>query len=118
MEENFEQPCKQPQIQQSLPNSTAVLVLGILSIAPFCCVGIVGLTLGIIALVLAGKAEKEYRSQPAGAYTVSSYKNMTAGKVCAIIGVCIGSLYVIYLIFYLFVIGVALSSLPMFEMFS
>jgi hypothetical protein len=117
MEDNFEQQQQQLQIQQSLPNSTAVLVLGILSIAPFCCVGVIGLTLGIIALVLAGKAEKEYRTHP-GLYAVSSYKNMTAGKICAIIGTCIGSIYVIYIIFYLFVIGAALSALPMFEMFS
>ena len=116
MEEHFEQQYQQSQIQQSLPNSTAVLVLGILSIAPFCCTPVVGLTLGIIALVLAGKAEKEYRNRQ-GVYTVSSYKNMTAGKVCAIIGVCLGSLYTLYLIFYLFVIGAALSALPMFERF-
>ena len=40
---------------QKLPNATAVLVLGILSIVTCCCYGVVGLILGIIALVLAKK---------------------------------------------------------------
>ncbi|MDR3094815.1 MAG: hypothetical protein LBU62_09290 [Bacteroidales bacterium] len=115
MEENFAP--QQPPIQQPLPNSTAVLVLGILSIAPFCCTGVIGLTLSIIALVLASKAEKEYRTHP-GVYTVSSYKNMNAGKICAIIGTCMSAIYLGYIIFYLFIIGTALSALPLFEMFS
>ena len=41
----------QQTVQQPLPNSTAVLVLGILSIAICWCYGLFGVTMGIIALV-------------------------------------------------------------------
>jgi len=82
---------------QQLPNATAVLVLGILSIVFCICYGIVGLTLGIIALVLANKSLKLYNSAPT-AYTTASYKNLSAGRVCAIIGTCLSSLYIIFAI--------------------
>ena len=39
--------------QIPVPNSAAVLVLGILSIVLCFCYGLIGMTLGIIALVLA-----------------------------------------------------------------
>ena len=41
--------------KRNLPNGTAVLVLGILSIVTCCCYGFIGLTFGIIAVVLANK---------------------------------------------------------------
>lgn len=82
---------------QPLPNATAVLVLGILSIVFCICYGVVGLTLGIIALVLANKSMKLYNSSPA-TYTPASYKNLSAGRVCAIIGTCLSSLYIIFAI--------------------
>ena len=46
------------QTKQPLPNATAVLVLGIISIVGCFCYGIVGLICGIIALILASKAKK------------------------------------------------------------
>ena len=45
---------------QQLPNSTAVLVLGIISIPTCFCYGIVGMICGIIALVMNGRATKLY----------------------------------------------------------
>ena len=47
----FQQQFSQPFGQQQLPNATAVLVLGIISIVGCFCYGIIGLILGIIALV-------------------------------------------------------------------
>lgn len=96
---------------QTLPNSTAVLVLGILSIITCFCYGFVGVTLGIIALVLSSKANKLYALN-SEAYTDSSYKNMKAGKVCAIIGLCISSLYFLIVLFYILILGVAFSAMP------
>lgn len=88
--------------QQSLPNATIALVLGILSIPGCCCYGILGLILGIIAWVLAkGDINKFY--QYPGAYSESSLKNAKAGKVCGIIGTVLGAIYIIMLI-----IGIAL----------
>ncbi|MCC7331835.1 MAG: DUF4190 domain-containing protein [Flavobacteriales bacterium] len=104
----------QPSLQD-LPNSTGVLVLGILSIVFCFCYGIIGLTLGIISIVMASKANKLYLSNPQG-YTESSYKNMKAGRICGIIGVCLSSLYVIVVIIYISIIGAALTSMPWEEM--
>lgn len=112
-----QKPLDEMQMQQALPNSTAVLVLGIISIVSCWCVGIVGLVLGIIALVLASKAKQLYLKSP-GNYTQSSYGNLKAGKVCAIIGVCLSGLYVLYAIVYFLILGAAFTALPWAEMMS
>jgi len=117
MEQNYQnqQPQQQFIPQTALPNSTAVLVLGILSIVICWCYGIVGIILGIIALVLSKKANEEYKREP-GKYTLSSYNNMKAGKVCAIIGLCISALMLLYVIFWLVILGATLTSLPWHEL--
>lgn len=93
--------------QQNLPNSTAVLVLGILSIVfCCCCYGFIGLILSVIAVILASKANKIYNTEP-NAYSESSYKNMKAGKVCAIIGICLSSLFMLIGLGYLILFGTA-----------
>jgi len=98
--------------QVPLPNGTAVLVLGIVSIATCICYGLPGLICGIIALVLAGKARNAYLQGPER-YTRASYNNMKAGKICAIIGVCLSALMMIYVIIWLAVLGAALSTAPL-----
>lgn len=85
-------------MQRDLPNATAILVLGIVSIVTCWCYGIIGLGCGIAALIMAGKSLKEYQQNPAG-YTTSSYNNTKAGKVCGIIGVILSGLYMLYVIF-------------------
>jgi hypothetical protein len=97
--------------QVPVPNSTAVLVLGIISIALCWCYGIVALTCGIIAIVLSNKALTLYKQNPS-AYTLSSYNNLKGGRICAIIGVCLGALYIIIVIAYIAIVGTALSMLP------
>lgn len=83
--------------QQALPNATAILVLGICSIV-ICSLGPI---LGTIALVLAKGARKELEANPQR-YTEGSVKNMNTGKICGIIGLCIGLLvwviWAVYLI--------------------
>ena len=97
--ENFqEQEVKTVFIEhENLPNSTAVLVLGILSIVFCWCYGILGVILGIIALVLANKDLKLYKANPEK-YSESSYKNLSAGKVTAIIGLSLSGLFLLYVI--------------------
>jgi len=90
--------------QISLPNSTPVLILGILSILSCCCYGIPGLILGIIGLVLGNKDIKLYNANPNG-YTISSYKNSKAGKVCSIIGLIFSALYLLVLVLFLIFFG-------------
>ena len=99
-----------PPVQQMLPNSTAVLVLGILSIAVCWCYGLFGITMGIIALVLSGKAKALYNENPEK-YTQASYKNMSAGRVCAIIGTSLSAIYVAIIIIYVMIVGAAIGTL-------
>jgi uncharacterized membrane protein YjgN (DUF898 family) len=89
---------------QTLPNSVGVLVLGILSICFCWCYGIVSIIVGIVALVLASAAEKEYQANP-GRYSLSSYKNLKAGKTCAVIGLCLAGLAILCLIAYVIIVG-------------
>jgi hypothetical protein len=88
-------------MQQALPNATAVLVLGILSIVTCCCYGVIGLILGIIALVLAKKDKALYNANPS-VYTEGSFKNLNAGRICAIIGLVLN---IIYLLIYIALIA-------------
>ncbi|MGC6430576.1 MAG: CCC motif membrane protein [Jejuia sp.] len=79
--------------QQKLPNSTLILVFGILSILTCCCYGIVGLILGIVAIVLAKKATKVYAADP-DAY--SGFQNVKTGKVLGIIGIILSGIYLLF----------------------
>ena len=97
-----------PQNQQNLPNSVGVLVLGILSIVFCWCYGIPGLALGIISLIMAKKANALYANSPES-YTESSFKNVKAGKICAIVGLCLSSVYAIFIIIYVAIIGAAVG---------
>jgi hypothetical protein len=83
--------------QRPLPNATAVLVLGILSI-------VVCSICGIIGLVLANRDLRLYNSHPE-MYTEGSLSNLKAGRVCSIIGVVLLGLAFLYFIFVLVFIG-------------
>jgi len=97
-------------ILQTLPNSSAVLVLGILSIALCWCIGIVGLVLGIIALVLSSKAKTLYFQNPE-LYSIGSYKNMNAGRTCAIIGTSLSGVYLLFAVIKWILVGGAILAL-------
>lgn len=82
--------------KQKLPNATAVLVLGILSILTCCCWGIIGLILGIVALILAKKDIALYIENPE---LYDGYSNINTGRVLAIIGIILSTLYLIFTIY-------------------
>lgn len=84
--------------QMELPNATAILVLGIISIVGCFCYSVPGLICGIIALSMGGKSLRMYDENP-GMYTVNSYNNAKAGRICAIIGTILSVLFFLYLIF-------------------
>lgn len=88
--------------QQKLPNSTLILVFGILSIITCCCYGIVGLILGIVAVILASKATKVYAENPE-LYT--GFQNVKTGKILAIIGIVLNAITLIYMIWIISMIG-------------
>jgi uncharacterized protein YqhQ len=92
---------------KKLPNATAVLVLGILSIC-FCAAwGIPGIALGIIALVLFKKDKSLYESDPVS--YEQSFKNSSAGKVCAIVGLSLSAVSFLFITIYFVILGTILG---------
>lgn len=81
---------------KTLPNSTGVLVMGILSILCICCtpMAFIGLVLAILAIVMGRNAEIEYKNN-IGIYAEVSYKNARAGKICGIVSL---SLFVMFIL--------------------
>lgn len=84
--------------RQTLPNSTLILVFGILSIVTCCCYGVLGLIFGIVALVLAKSAKRTYLENPE-IYT--GYNNVKTGKILSIIGIVLSAIYLILNIFFI-----------------
>lgn len=88
---------------QKLPNATAVLVLGILSILTCCCYGILGVILGSIALYLYNSDAKLYNSNPT---IFSNYQNLNIGRILAIIGIILSVLMIVFMIWMVSVVGI------------
>ncbi len=86
--------------KETLPNSTAVLVLGICSIVFGCF--FVGMILGIIGLNMAKKGRRMYKDNPE---LYDGYGSLNAGWIMSIIGTIIGSLYTIYFIIVVALLG-------------
>jgi hypothetical protein len=83
-----------PNAPRAIPNADLVLVMGICSIV-FCLVyGVVGIACGWVGLHYFGKVKREYESNPS-AYTDDSFRNAKAGKVCAIVGISLGALFLL-----------------------
>lgn len=93
---DYQQAQEQPSYQYALPNATAVLVMGILSILSCFCYGL-GIVFGAIAIYLAGKDAKLYAAYPQQ-YTAGSLANLKAGKICGIIGLVISALFLILVV--------------------
>jgi len=88
--------------KKSLPNATATLVLGILSIVSCFCYGLPGFILSIIALAISGKSVQMYKENP-DAWL--DYGNLKAGRIMAIIGLCLSGVLVLVLVLYIVLIG-------------
>ena len=81
-----------------LPNATATLVLGILSI-------VICLICGIVALAISNKDVKMYRNNPE-LYSAASYNNIKAGRICSIIGIALQGIgFIFYIIFIVYFIS-------------
>ncbi len=76
-------------MKEKLPNSTLILVFGILSIIGCCCYGLFGIVFGILAIVLANKAKDLYYANPE-LYT--GYENVKTGRILGIIGLVLSVL--------------------------
>lgn len=88
MENQYQPPPLGPK--SSLPNATAVLVLGICSIV-FSCFYI-GLICGIIGLVLASKGRAMYRDNP---NMYEGWGQLNAGWIMSIIGTILSALMIV-----------------------
>lgn len=88
--------------RQQLPNSTLILIFGILSIIGCCCYGVLGIIFGIIALVMAKRATEIYNAEPE-LYT--GYQNVKTGKILAIIGLVLSAISLISSIVMLIMYG-------------
>ena len=77
--------------KQTLPNATAVLVLGICSIVFGCF--FIGLALGIVGIALSTKGRKLYKEDPT---LYDGWGSLNAGFIMSIIGTIIGGLYIVY----------------------
>jgi len=83
--------------KQKLPHSQAALILGIISIVTACCCyGLPGLILGFIGMKEAKKAKAIHEENPE-MYT--GLNNAETGRITSIIGVVIGGLAVVWLIY-------------------
>jgi M penetrans paralogue family 26 len=89
---NFDLKQKEP-----LPNATAVLVLGILSIVLCWCCYLPPIVMGIIAVVMGAQGRRLYRTSP-DKYTQASYSNLNAGYICGVIGLVLTALVIIFAI--------------------
>lgn len=87
-----------------LPYATAVLVLGISSIALCCCYGIPGILTGTIALLLYNREKAVYEKDKK---EYSNFESLKTGRTLSIIGISMSSIYIIYLIFTLSMVGKA-----------
>ena len=88
--------------KQMLPNATLALVMGILSIVGCCCYGLPGLIFGIVAIIIASKAEKLYKENPEH---YLGFGNVKAGKIMGIIGIVLSVLMVAYMLWVISMIG-------------
>ncbi len=101
-----------PVVRVPIPNSQGILILGIFSlVTTFCCggIGVVGLVLGIIAVVMSTKAIDTYEKNPK-AYSEGSYKNVNGGRICGIIGIVVNGVLILFGIVYLILVGAGLTT--------
>lgn len=75
--------------KEKLPNSTASLVLGIISVVFACCCSIIGSVIGVIGLVLANKAIALHNADPS---VYNGFDNAKAGKILSIVGIVLGAI--------------------------
>lgn len=76
-----------------LPNASTVLTLGIISCFGMFCFGVVGLIMGIVAIIFYRIDKKRYQKEPYK-YSNESLKMLNSGRILAIIGLVISSLFV------------------------
>lgn len=94
--------------KQKLPNSTLVLVMGILSIIGCCCYGVPGIIFGIIALVVGNNSIKVYNESPENYLDPG---NVKVGRIMAIIGLILSVILIVSMVWGFSKLGLSLEDL-------
>lgn len=89
-------------MENKLPNATAVLVLGILSILTCICYGVFGLIFGVVALVL---ARKDMNLDKNTEVVFTNYQTLNIGRVLAIIGIVLSVVFILLIIWVISIVG-------------
>jgi len=98
--------------RQKLPYAQSSLVFGIVSIiTACCCAGLPGLIFGIIGLNHSKKAMEIYENDPSQYFGAG---NANTGKITSIIGIVIGGIAVLQLV-YLFASGNYQETIEIFQ---
>lgn len=101
--------------QQTLPNASTVLAMGIISIvSTLTCCGPLGIVFSLIALEKAKKARRLYEQHPEQ-YT--DYNNVKTGRVLAYVGLTLAVIFLLFLILYFGIIVALFSSVEWDSMF-
>lgn len=88
---------------KKLPNATLTLIFGLMSILTCWLLGIVGLVFGIVALVISKKDMALLKENPK---LYSNASTVLIGRVLAVIGITISTLYLAFIVFVYTVIGI------------
>lgn len=97
---------EQKAFMERLPNATATLVLGILSIVSCWCYAVPGTIMAVIALIISNSSMKMYRANPSAYF---DFGNLKAGRICAIIGLCLNGVWLLVILYMLIFIGSAIG---------
>ncbi len=81
--------------KQLLPNSTLILIFGIISVVLCCCYGI-GIIFSIVTLIMAPKAIRLYQENP---HLYKGYQSVKIGRILAIIGIVLNVIYIGFMIY-------------------
>lgn len=81
----------------AVPNASATLALGILSIVGAFCYGVVGLIFAIMALAISAAPNRQYLENPS-MFTQSSFSTLKAGRVCGIIGLILSIVILLFFV--------------------
>ena len=95
-------------IKKTLPNSTATLVLGIVSIASCWMYGFIGVIVAIVALIISKKPLELHNQNPD---EYEGIGNLKAGRTMAIIGLALSGVFLLGIIIIISLIGAAAISL-------
>ena len=90
--------------QENLPYSTAVLIMGILSIPGAFFFGFPGIIIGLADFLLAKRNMALYRAAP-DSYTPTGYSNTNTGRICSLIGLSLGSFFFLLIVLDFFLRG-------------